>query len=41
MMKKKRSLNNMSNTSNTAATSTIITGRRTRLSYAQLFEPKG
>ncbi len=29
----------MSNTNNTAS-STIITGRRTRLSYAQLFEPK-
>ena len=33
----------MSNTNNTnsTASTTIITGRRTRLSYAQLFEPKG
>ena len=32
----------MSNTvNNTAATATIITGKRTRLSYANLFEPKG
>lgn len=29
------------NTNNTASTTTIITGRRTRLSYAQLFEPRG
>lgn len=28
-------------TNNTPATSTVITGRHTRLSYAQLFEPKG
>ncbi|MBO2517932.1 MAG: DUF2815 domain-containing protein [Clostridiales bacterium] len=28
-------------TSNNNASATIITGRRTRLSYAQLFEPKG
>ncbi len=27
------------NSANTAASSTIITGRRTRLSYAQQFEP--
>ena len=30
----------MTNTKNTAS-ATIITGSRTRLSYAQLFEPKG
>ena len=29
------------NTSGNTASSTVITGRRTRLSYAQLFEPKG
>ena len=33
-------MNNTSNT-NSNATSTLITGKRTRLSYANLFEPKG